>query len=147
MRLPPIDRVYNDLKDEPLTHQNYDRAQQIWTHFDIQNLRQFHDHYLLSDVLLLSDVFQHFRHTTFDAHRLDCLHFFTLPSLAWNAALKHTAAEMDLITDPNIYLMTENSMRGGIAVISKRHALANNPIRGEVRRVTTTQLYHIPRRQ
>ena len=126
-RLPPIDRFYNDLKDEPLTQQDYDRAQQIWTHFDIQNLKQYHDHYLASDVLLLSDVFQHFRHTTFDAHRLDCLHFFTLPSLAWNAALKHTQAELDLITDPNIYLMIENSMRGGIAVISKRHALANNP--------------------
>jgi len=59
-RLPPIDCFYNDLKDEPLTQQDYDRAQQIWTHFDIQNLRQFHDHYLVSDVLLLSDVFQHF---------------------------------------------------------------------------------------
>ena len=126
-RLPSIDCFYNDLKDEPLSEEDYDRAQQIWTHFDIQNLRQFHDHYLLSDVLLLIDVFQHFRHTTFDAHRLDCLHFFTLPSLAWNAALKHTEAEIDLITDPDMYLMIENSMRGGIAVISKRHARANNP--------------------
>ena len=36
-------------------------------------------------------------------------------------------SQLDLITDPNIYLMIENSMRGGIAVISKRHALANNP--------------------
>ena len=104
-RLPPIDRFYNDLKDEPLTQQDYDRAQHIWTHFDIQNLRQFHNHYLTSDVLLLSDVFQHFRHTTFDAHRLDCLHFFTLPSLAWNAALKHTQVELDLITDPNIIII------------------------------------------
>jgi len=65
--------------------------------------------------------------STFDAQQLDCLHFFTLPSLAWNAALKHTEAEIDLIADPNIYLMIENSMRGDIAVISKRHALANNP--------------------
>ena len=63
-RLLLIDRFYNDLKDEPLTQQDYDRAEQIWTHFDIQNLRQFHDHYLLSDVLLLSDVFQHFRLST-----------------------------------------------------------------------------------
>ena len=73
------------------------------------------------------NIFQHSTCAAFDAHRLDCLHFFTLSSLAWNAALKHTKAELDLITDPNIYLMIENSMRGGIAVISKRHTQANNP--------------------
>ena len=81
----------------------------------------------MSDTLLLSDVFQNFRQAVFDKHRLDCLHFYTLPSLAWNMALKHTEAELDLITDPDMYLMVENNMRGGIAVISKRHAQANNP--------------------
>jgi len=80
----------------------------------------------MSDTLLLSDVFQHFRQTIFDKHRLDCVHFYTLPSLAWNMALRHTEAELDLVTDPTCYLMVENSMRRGIAVISKRHAQANN---------------------
>jgi len=78
----------------------------------------------MSDTLLLSDVFQHFRQTIFDKHRLDCVHFYTLPSLAWNMALRHTEAELDLVTDPTCYLMVENSMRRGIAVISKRHAQA-----------------------
>ena len=32
------------------------RAQQIWTHFDIQNLKQYHDHYLVSDVLLCKNT-------------------------------------------------------------------------------------------
>jgi len=41
--------------------QDYDRAQQIWTFFNITTLQQYHDHYLLSDVLLLADVFEHFR--------------------------------------------------------------------------------------
>ena len=34
---------------------------------------------------------------------------------------------MDLITDPDMYLMIENNMRGGIATIFHRHAVANNP--------------------
>ena len=42
-------------------------------------------------------------------------------------ALKHTKAKLDLITDSEIYLMRENSLRGGIATISKRYAVANNP--------------------
>ena len=40
--------------------------------------------------------------------------------------LKHTEVELDLVTNPDMYLMEENSMRGGIAVISKCHARANN---------------------
>jgi len=42
-------------------------------------------------------------------------------------ALKHTKAELDLITDPDMYLMIENNLRGGVATISKRYASANNP--------------------
>ena len=83
--------------------EDYQRAYDIWTHFGIKTMRAYHDHYLTSDVLLLSDVFQHFRQTVFDKRRLDCLHFFTLPSLARNMALKHTEAELDLITDPDMY--------------------------------------------
>ena len=110
--LPPQDAFYNDLKDEPLSNEDYQRAQETWTHFGIKTMRDYHDHYLKSDVLLLCDVFQHFRQTVFNKHRLDCLHFYTLPSLAWNMALKHTEAELDLITDPDMYLMVENNMRG-----------------------------------
>jgi len=62
-------------------------------------------------------------------HKLDCLHFLTLPSLAWTSALKFKSVELDLIiTDPDAYLMIENNMRGGIATISHRHAAANNPL-------------------
>jgi len=43
-------------------------------------------------------------------------------------ALKHTQAEIDLITDPDMYLMIEADIRGGIATISGRYAKANNPL-------------------
>jgi len=61
-------------------------------------------------------------------HNLDCLHFVTLPSLAWASALKFTDVEPDLISDPDAYLMIEHNIRGGIATISHRHAEANNPL-------------------
>ena len=41
-------------------------------------------------------------------------------------ALKHTKAELNLITDETIYLTFENSIRGGISTISNRYAKANN---------------------
>jgi len=91
-------------------------------------MRDYHDHYLLSDVLLLADVFQNFRNSVYEQHHLDPLHFITLPSRAWASTLKYTGAELDLITDPDMYLMVENNMRGGIATILQRYARANNPL-------------------
>jgi len=92
----------------------------------MQTLQNYHDRYLLSDVLLLVDVFENFRNTIMKEHNLDCLHFLTLPSLAWTSALKFTGVELDLITDPDAYLMIENNMRGVIATISHRHNNNNN---------------------
>jgi len=127
-QLPPIQDFYNSLNDEPLCVQDYERAQQIWKFFNITNMQQYHNHYLLSDVLLLADVFEHFRQDVFEKHGLDCLHYPTLPSLSWSMALKHTGIELDLITDPEMYLMLENSIRGGILTITNRYSKANNPL-------------------
>jgi len=94
----------------------------------MKTLRDYHDNYLKSDVLLLPDVVQNFRNTVMEEHELDCLHFITLPFLAWSSALKYTNIQLDLITDPDAYLMIENNLRGGIATISHRHAVSNNPV-------------------
>ena len=127
-KLPPIENFYNTLTDEPLSIQDYERAQDIWAHYDIQNLGQYHDHYLLSDVLLLADVFEHFRHDVLGNHGLDCLYFPTLPSLAWCMAFKHTKVKLDLIQEEDMYLMVESGIRGKISTISNRYSRANNPL-------------------
>jgi len=127
-QLPPIEKFYNTLNNEPLSAEDYERAQNTWKFVNIQNLHQYHDHYLLSDVLLLSDVFQNLRRTVLQNHGLDCLYYPTLPSVAWSMALKHTQIEFDLITDPAANLMLENSIRGGISTIFNRYAKANNDL-------------------
>jgi len=81
----------------------------------MNSLKDFHDHYLLRDVLLLSDVFHIFRKSVIERHKLDCLHSIAMPSLAWAMALRHTGANIhvNLLTDPGAYLMIEKfSSRG-----------------------------------
>ena len=51
---------------------------------------------------------------------------YTITLLAWDAALR-MSHELELITDENIYNLIENSIRGGISLISTRYARANNP--------------------
>ena len=126
-KLPPIEAFYDTLDDQALDPKDYERAQETWSHFGIRTLKEYHDHYLCLDTLLLADVFENLRNSIIEGHQLDPLHFLTLPSLAWAMALKHTAIELSLITDAEMYLMIESGMRGGIATISNRYAKANNP--------------------
>ena len=83
--------------------------------------------YLQLDVLLLAEFFEKFRRTCLDYYKLDSLHYYTISGLAWDAALRISRVDLELITNANIYNMIEKRIRGGISVISPRHAKANNP--------------------
>ncbi len=57
---------------------------------------------------------------------MEAFYYYTAPGLAWDAMLKITKVEIDLISDPDMYLMIERGIRGGISTITKRYARANN---------------------
>lgn len=59
-------------------------------------------------------------------YKLDPLHYYTAPGLSWDALLKYTKIELQLLSDLDIHLFIEKGMRGGISMVSKRHAKANN---------------------
>ena len=52
--------------------------------------------------------------------------YLTLPGYSWDALLKCTNVSLELITDPDMYLFIEKGLRGGISMVSHRHAIANN---------------------
>ena len=61
---------------------------------------------------------------------LDPALYFSAPGLAWDATLKITQVRLELLSDPDMLLMIESGIRGGIATISHRHAKANNDYMG-----------------
>ena len=125
--LPPIGKFYSSLSDESISKKDYQHAQEVWKTFNCENLGDYHDLYLKTDVTLLTDVFQTFRRTCMNAYKLDPLNYYTAPGLSWDALLKYTAIELELLTDYDQHLFIEKGMRGGISMASKRHAKANNP--------------------
>ncbi|CAH3171261.1 unnamed protein product, partial [Porites lobata] len=59
-------------------------------------------------------------------YNLDPAHYYTSPGLAWDACLKETKQELQLLDDYDMLMMFERGIRGGISHISKRYAEANN---------------------
>ena len=125
-QLPPKEEFYSKLNDEYITDEDYQHALNVFNTFNCKSIRDYHDLYLKSDVLLLSDVFGNFRKTCLKHYKLDPAHYYTSPGLAWDACLKETQQELQLLTDYDMLMMVEKGIRGGISHISKRYAEANN---------------------
>ena len=125
-QLPPKEEFYSKLNDEDITDDDYQHAINVWNTFKCKTIRDYHDLYLKSDVLLLSDVFENFRKTCLHHYNLDPAHYYTSPGLAWDACLKETGQELQLLYDYDMLMMFERGIRGGISHISKRYAEANN---------------------
>lgn len=56
-------------------------------------------------------------------------HYYTSLGLSWDALLNKTGVELELLTAVDMHIFfIERGMRGGIAMVSKLYAMANNPV-------------------
>jgi hypothetical protein len=124
--LPPIEAFHDDLNDEPCPADEYRHAQRLWQVFELGSLGDLLELYVKLDVLLLDAVFKKYRAESLASYELDPLYYYTAPGLTFDAGLKYTKVELDLLTDQEMHLFFEDSIRGGISCITKRHARANN---------------------
>ncbi|GBM72361.1 hypothetical protein AVEN_178038-1 [Araneus ventricosus] len=63
-QLPPRSTFHSFLTNEGISEADYEHAQNVWKCFKIKNLGEYHDLYVKTDVILLSDVFENFRKLT-----------------------------------------------------------------------------------
>ena len=132
-RLPPKKVFHSTLEDWKrgkgdghISNDKYLHLKNVWNTFNFKHFRDFHNHYLKKDVLLLTDVFEKFTNTCLKYYNLDPWHYFSSPGLSWDAMLKMTKVELDKISNADIHLFIERGMRGGICSVSKRYSKANN---------------------
>ena len=124
--LPGKESFYSNLTLENISETDYAHANNVFKKFNINNLGEYHDLYVRSDTLLLADIFEKFRQSCLKNYELDPAHFVFLPGLAWQACLKKTNVELELLTDYDMLLMVEEGIRGGICHAIQRYAKANN---------------------
>ena len=122
--LPGKESFYSSLTMEDIRETDYAHANNVFKKFNLNNLGEYHDLYV--NTLLLADVFENVRYACMKNYQLDPAHFISLPGLAWQACLKKTDVELELLTDYDMLLMIEEGIRGGICHAIKRYAKANN---------------------
>ena len=101
--LPIKEQFYSVLNDQHATNGEYDHARKVWKTLSIKTMGGYHDLYLKSDVLLLTDVFESFRKTCLQYYKLDPCHYFTSPGLSWDAMLKMTNIKLELMTNVDMF--------------------------------------------
>ena len=111
---------------ESITDIDYRHANNVFDKFNNNNLGDYHDLYVQSDALLLADVFTDFRKVSFDICELDPAHFLSRPGLAWQACLKKSTVDLELISDVDMLLMIEKGIRSGITQAVCRYFQSNN---------------------
>lgn len=135
-KLPSITAFHSKLNNSKCNQKDYQQAVKVWELFKCNTLMDYHNLYLKSDVLILADVWENFKRVCKKIYDLDVSYYYTAPGLSWDAWLKHTNAEtikqtgkqfeIELLTDLDMYLFFEKSIRGGLSQISKRYAKANH---------------------
>jgi hypothetical protein len=116
------------LNESDISDEDYELAKKVYQVANCQNFGEYVSLYLKCDVVLLADVFEAYRKSSFKNYKLDPCHYFTSPGFSWDSMLKMTGVSIECFKDgqEDMLELIENNMRGGISMISTRYAKANN---------------------
>ncbi|KAG8229878.1 hypothetical protein J437_LFUL008269, partial [Ladona fulva] len=120
------ENFYNQLTDKHISDEDYEHAKNVWKSFKCRTLCHYSDVYLKSDVTLLAYVFENIQDVFFGAYKLEPAWYYTAPGLTFDAMLKLTEIELELLMDYDMILMIEKGICGKISQCSKRYCKANN---------------------
>ena len=122
-KMPPIKAFYSSLSDSTISTKDYDHALEVYRTFGCRNMLEYCSLYCRLDTYLLAECFTTFRKIIMSDYNLDPAHFISLPQLAFDAMLKMTQVQIELLTDINQYMLVAQNIRGGVSFVNERKAL------------------------
>jgi hypothetical protein len=124
--LPSIEEFHNKLTDSPCDPDDYLHAQKVWDYFGCKTLRDYHDIYLHTDVVLLADVFHKFRSFCIKDYKINPVAYISAPQMFSDAMLKYTGVKLNVIVDHEMYLFWEKHKLGETTFLNEQYATTNN---------------------
>lgn len=140
--LPPIECFHSQLYDKDISHEDYQKALKVWNHTNCKSFKDYHDLYLVVDVLLLADIFENFRTLCLQQDGLDPVNYVSLPGYCMDSAFIFCGSRwdgnvgqsdnfpfcVDLFTrkQEDMYTFVEESIRGGVSMTPGRYSKANH---------------------
>ena len=125
-KLPDKEEFFNKINNKNISDEDYNHAKNVFEKFKCKNLLDYSILYLKTDICHLADIFQKFSDFAYKTYEIDPRHSFTLPGFSWQSMLKMTKIELELISDPDMYLFLMDTIKGGISVCNKKHVIADN---------------------
>ena len=126
--LPEKEFFYSSLTNSHISEENYEHAKKVWNSClgEEKSLLNYTLFYNKLDVILLATVFEKFRNTCMLNFELDPTSYISLASFSFDAMLRMTGANIELLTNVDMFLFCEKSVRGGITEVLTRYARCNN---------------------
>ena len=129
--LPSIEEFGSNLGEgevieEAISEEEYGLAKKVFEAFECKTFGDYVKIYCRSDIDILSFVFEKLIEQSMKEYGVDPSQCYTSPGFFWEAMLRSTKVEVELLTDPEMFRFFESAIRGGISVVPGRCADANN---------------------
>ena len=121
----PQKDFFSYLLESDISDDEYRHAQEVFTAFQCKHIHEYCDLYCKLDTILLGEIMRALRPVVLKDFTLDCLRYISLPQLTWDAMLRTLEEPIDYMTDPDMILMCEQNIRGGVSFVSER--IASSP--------------------
>ena len=98
-----------------INKKEYNKVKSFYKKMKFKTIREYLKCYLISDIILLADVFNNFRKIMFDEFQLHCCKYVSSPSLSKDSALKYSKCKIENIKDVSIFNFVRKCVMGGLS--------------------------------
>jgi hypothetical protein len=118
---PPKEAFFNVLTESDISDVDYEHGMKMYSAFECRDFLDYCKVYCLLDVFLMTEIVCGFRQQMHHNFGLDMSHFMSLPAFSFDVMLKESGVKLDLISDPEMLLLIESGLRGGVSFVGTRH--------------------------
>ena len=105
-----LENFRNHLTSDFITVKYFEFFKSVCKWLNIKTLSEYHDLYLINDMLILANVFESFRKVCKEYYGLDCANYLSAAGLSWNSLLKMMGIKLELLTDFDQRLFIEKEL-------------------------------------